>query len=63
MEDIKRLLGERCALSLIDLIEFLEDSVAFDLSKLDLNELDMLRIRIDSIIRKLKEIEVKENED
>lgn len=63
MEDIKRLLGERCALSLIDLIEFLEGSVAFDLSKLDLNELDMLRIRIDSIIRKLKEIEVKENED
>lgn len=63
MEDIKRLLGERCALSLIDLIEFLEDSVALDLSKLDLNELDMLRIRIDSIIRKLKEIEVKENED
>lgn len=63
MDDLKPKIGQRCALSLIELFTLIQDSDGFDLSKLTIDELDLLRIRVDSVILKLEEVEIAENEN
>lgn len=63
MDDLKFKIGQRCALSLIELFTLIQDNDGFDLSKLTIDELDLLRLRVDSIILKLEEVEIKENEN